>query len=88
MYNKGKTFDICTVAEAVVVAYPRAFTPKNFCLGMFPLHSGIYSDDDFLSAYVTDRNIEKPSENITVSSENQTTNSEGQKASASETVEE
>lgn len=72
LYNHvGKTFDIYSVAEALGVAYPRAFTPQNILSGfrkpgIYPLDTGVFTDEDFLSAYITDRPIEsQTSVNIT-----------------------
>ncbi|KAJ4428125.1 hypothetical protein ANN_24139 [Periplaneta americana] len=58
--NRGKTFDIYAVAEAAGIAYPKAFTPQNILSGfrksgIYPLDTEIFTDDDFLGAYVTDR---------------------------------
>lgn len=70
LYNhNGNTFTIYSVAEALGIAYPRAFTPRNILSGfrksgIFPLDPEIFTEDDFLGAYVTDRIIEEhqPSE--------------------------
>ena len=51
--NKGMTFDIHAVAVVVGVAYPRAFTPQNIFSGF--RKSALFTDDDFLGTYVTDR---------------------------------
>lgn len=58
--NKGKTFDIYTVSEALGTAFPRAFTPSNIMsgfrkAGIFPFDESIFTDSDFLSSYVTDQ---------------------------------
>lgn len=89
--NKGKTFDIYTVAEALGISYPRAFTPQNILSGfrksgIYPLDQGIFTDDDFLSAYVTDQIAQKGkrlSEEFPVSSENEKDKFCGQSTSAS-----
>lgn len=51
--NKGKTFDIYSVAEALGTAYPRAFTPNNVLSGfrksgIFPFNEAVFTDDDYL----------------------------------------
>lgn len=58
--NKGKTFDIYSVVEALGTAFPRAFTPSNIISGfrksgIFPFDEAIFTDDEFLSSYVTDQ---------------------------------
>jgi len=58
--NPGKTFNIYNVAEAVGLAFPKAFTPNNICNGfkkpgIYPFNKAAFCDDDFTSAYVTDR---------------------------------
>lgn len=69
--NRGKTFDIYAVAEATGIAYPKAFTPQNILSGfrksgIYPLDTEIFTDDDFLGAYVTDRIPgSQPTENVT-----------------------
>lgn len=58
--HPGKTFDIYNVAEAVGLAFSRAFTTTNICSGfrrpgIFPLNRAAFCDDDFAPASVTDR---------------------------------
>lgn len=70
------------------IAYPRAFTPQNILSGfrksgIYPLDTAIFTDDDFLSAYVTDRVTEKlPSEEATARPDNGQDESGGQKTSS------
>lgn len=72
LYNhKGNTFDIYAVAEALGAAYPKAFTPSNILSGfrksgICPFDPDIFTDDDYLSAYVTDRDVQQPSTDLTV----------------------
>ncbi|KAJ8928063.1 hypothetical protein NQ314_019410 [Rhamnusium bicolor] len=58
--NPGKTFDIYCIAEMLGVAYPRAFTTSNIVSGfrkpgIFPFDRSLFSEQDFLVSYVTDR---------------------------------
>lgn len=58
--NPGKPVSIYEVAEMVGRAFPLAFTSKNIlsgfaATGISPLNVDIFTDDDFLSAYSTDR---------------------------------
>jgi len=58
--NPGKAISIHDIAQIVGVSYPLAFTPKNiksgFCAsGIYPRNSNIFTDKDYLAAYVTDR---------------------------------
>lgn len=58
--NPGKTVTIYQVAQFVRDAYLSAFTMQNVTqgfikTGIYPLNSNSFSDDDFLSSYVTDR---------------------------------
>lgn len=58
--NPGKTFDIYSIAEMLGIAYPRAFTTSNIVSGfrkpgIFPFDRSLFSEQDFLVSYVTDR---------------------------------
>lgn len=58
--HPGKTVTIYEIAECLGKAYPRAFTPENICsgfkvTGIHPFDRHVFTDDDFLSSYVTDR---------------------------------
>lgn len=51
---------IYEVAENLGKAYPKAFTPENIisgfrCTGVCPFNDQIFTDDDFMGSYVTDR---------------------------------
>ena len=51
---------IYDVAENLRKAFPRAFTRENIIAGfrvsgIYPMDRNIFKDDEFLSAYVTDR---------------------------------
>ncbi|KAJ4436619.1 hypothetical protein ANN_16750 [Periplaneta americana] len=61
--NPGRTFDLYCVAEVLGTAFPRAFSTTNIVSGfrksgIFPLDRGVFCEDDFLGAYVTDREID------------------------------
>ena len=58
--NPGKTFTIYCIAEALGKAYPRAFTTSNIVSGfkkpgIYPFDRGVFSEQDFMVSYVTDR---------------------------------
>lgn len=60
MNNAGKTFDIYSIAEALATAYPKAFSTNNIIngfrsAGIYPFNRHIFSEEDFLGSYVTDR---------------------------------
>jgi len=62
MFNHpGTPISIYEIAELVGTSYPLAFTPTNIqsgfrVSGISPFNRDIFSDDEFLSSYVTDRN--------------------------------
>jgi hypothetical protein len=58
--HPGKPISIYDVAEIAGKAFPLAFSSKNICKGfevsgILPLNENIFTDDEFLSSYVTDR---------------------------------
>lgn len=58
--HPGRPLSIYDMAELVGKAYPLAFTNVNICKGfevngIVPLNENIFTDDEFLSSYVTDR---------------------------------
>lgn len=58
--NPGKTFDIYSIAEVVGLIFPRALSTSNIIQGfkkpgIYPFDKNVYTDDDFLASYVTDR---------------------------------
>lgn len=58
--HAGKTLTIYEIAECFGKVFPQAFTAKNILsgfrtTGIFPMNSEIFTDEDFLSSYVTDR---------------------------------
>lgn len=58
--NPAKPMTIHDVAECVGHAFPLAFTTANIMAGFrvsgtFPFNRDVFSDDEFMSAYVTDR---------------------------------
>ncbi|XP_065639620.1 uncharacterized protein LOC136072345 [Hydra vulgaris] len=69
--NPSKHITIYDISSLVGVAFPLAFTPKNIvsgfqCTGIFPFNPMIFSNEDFLSSYVTDRPIEQLDVNFQV----------------------
>lgn len=59
-HHAGKTMTIYEVAECFGKAFAKAFAVKNIVsgfqtTGIHPFNPDIFSDDDFLSSYVTDR---------------------------------
>ena len=58
--HPGQTITIYDVAENLGSSYPQAFTPGNITSGfrvsgIWPFNRDIFGDDEYLSAYVTDR---------------------------------
>ncbi|XP_054722826.1 uncharacterized protein LOC129232748, partial [Uloborus diversus] len=58
--NPGKTITIYNVAELAGIAFSLAFTRSNIQSGfhksgIYPFNKEIFTEEDFLSAYVTDR---------------------------------
>lgn len=58
--NPGRPITIYNIAKLIGQAYPLAFTPKNICsgfkkTGIEPFDPENFSEQDFLSSYVTDR---------------------------------
>ena len=64
--HPGQPITIHDIAEIVGSAYPLAFTPMNIvsgfkCTGIYPYNPNVFSEEDFLSSYVTDRDMEEDS---------------------------
>jgi len=60
--NPGKTVTIYDIPGIVNAALPSALTPKNIlsgfkATGITPFNPEVFSDDDFLSSSVTDREV-------------------------------
>lgn len=60
MQHPGKTMTIYEVAECAGIAFPQAFTPRNIIsgfrtTGIHPFNPEIFTEQDYLSSYVTDR---------------------------------
>lgn len=58
--NPAKTITIYEISELLGKAFPKAFTPQNILsgfrvTGIYPFNKDIFTDDEFLSSYVTDR---------------------------------
>ena len=60
--NPGKAITIYEISAILGKAYPRAFTPANIIsgfriTGIYPYDSNVFTDEDFLSAQITDRDL-------------------------------
>lgn len=60
MSHPGQAFTIYNVASCVGAAYPRAMSPVNIAssfkkTGIFPFDKHVFTDEDFMSSSVTDR---------------------------------
>lgn len=60
LQNPGKPITLYQIAEIVGKAYPKAFTQHNITkgfsvTGICPVNTEIFDEDEFLSAFVTDR---------------------------------
>ena len=58
--NPGKPMTIYEVGECVAQAFPRAFSANNIqagfrVSGISPFNSQVFTDDEFMTSYVTDR---------------------------------
>lgn len=65
--NPGKPISIYDVCELFGKAYPMAFTPRNIIrgfesAGIVPFNSEIFTDDDYLPSFVSDRPLNQPKE--------------------------
>lgn len=61
--HPGRPISVYDIAELVGKGYPLAFTSSNICngfkvSGIVPLNENIFSDDEYLCSYVTDRPLE------------------------------
>lgn len=70
--NPGKTVNIYHLPKFAKLAYESAFTIKNIQMafaktGIFPLNSNNFSEDDFLTCYVSDRPADRKNEEATTS---------------------
>ena len=64
--NPGKPMAIYEVAQCVAQAFPQAFTATNTqagfrVSGISPFNSHVFTDDEFMTSYVTDRPQCQPS---------------------------
>lgn len=65
--HPGRPISIYDISEIAGKAFPLAFSSTNICKGfevsgIAPLNENIFTDDEFLSSYVTDRSsMEQPS---------------------------
>ena len=60
--HPGQPITIHNISQLIDHAYPLAFTPKNISAGfsvsgIYPFNPDVFSDEDFLSSYVTDRQL-------------------------------
>lgn len=58
--NPGKTISIYNIAELANTSFVESFSPKNITsvfakCGIFPFNRDIFSDQDFLTSFVSDR---------------------------------
>lgn len=58
--HPGRPLTIYEVAECLAKSFPLAFTPRNIqsgfrTTGIWPFNSNIFTEEDFMSSYVTDR---------------------------------
>ena len=63
--NPGRPITIHDIGQCLGKAFPRAFTPENItagfrCTGICPFDQEIFREEEFLSAYVTDRELPQP----------------------------
>ena len=61
--NAGKSMTIHVIPKIVAYAFPKAMTPGNImsgfkAMGIFPFDKNIFSSDQFMSAYSTDKVLE------------------------------
>lgn len=62
--NPGKTFNIYNVASVLGKIFSDAFSTRNIIngfkvSGIYPLNQNIFTEEEFLSSYVTDRPVEE-----------------------------
>lgn len=79
MANPGQTLSIFDLPPLCALAWDRAATPINIksgfrCTGIWPYDRNIFSDEDFLSSFVTDRSMNK--ENRPMNDEGRSVNNE------------
>ena len=60
--HPGQPITIHNISQLIGHAYPLAFTPKNISEGFsvscfYPFNPDVFSEEDFLSSYVTDRQL-------------------------------
>jgi hypothetical protein len=69
--NGGSTMTIYEIPKLAAIAMPQAFKSQNIISGfeksgIWPFNSNIFSDEDFLCSFVTDRPLSNSSDNETV----------------------
>ncbi|CAF4749163.1 unnamed protein product [Pieris macdunnoughi] len=68
--HPGRPLTIYDLAGCLGSAYPNAMTPRNIqksfsVTGIFPFNPDIFTDDEYLSSYVTDRkNVQTETDNV------------------------
>ena len=60
--HPGQPITIHNISQLIGLAYPLAFTPNNISAGfsvsgIYPFNPDVFSEEDFLSSYVTDRQL-------------------------------
>jgi transposase-like protein len=79
--NPGRPVQIYDVAGLIGSAYNKAFTKENIekgfkVTGIFPFLRDIFTDDEFLSSYVTDRELIDKNTNVIASEKTQSPTNE------------
>ncbi|CAH1970304.1 unnamed protein product [Acanthoscelides obtectus] len=90
--NPGKTVTIYQIGQFVKEAYLSAFSPQNITqgflkTGIYPLNSNIFSEEAFLSSYVTDRPDQQSNDGLNLYKESMERNLETTPPSSTKSLE-